>query len=131
MALSQRFDRPDFANAVEVDLGAMQTNWYWLLVAAVNGSVVAPGWTTTINSTSSPVDYSEPDNLTLTYLDTSQSPNVTRQIVIEYTWTGGNVTQMVIKYGDGTSSPALETVSGGTMTLTYDGSGNFTGATTA
>jgi len=37
----------------------------------------------------------------------------------------------VVQYGDGTSSPALVTVTGGTITLSYDGSGNFTGATTA
>jgi len=131
MALTQQFNKPDFANAVTTDLTAFNTNWYFLLVAAVNGSIVIPGWTTTINSNSSPVDYSEPDNVTLAYTDTTVSPNVTHQIIIEYTWTSGNVTGMVIKYDDGSSSPSLETVTGGTLTLTYDGDGNFTGATSA
>ena len=130
--ITQQFNEPDFASAVSDSLSAVRDNWYYLMIAAVNGAVVAPGWTTTISSTSSPVNYGQPDALTLTYLDTAVSPNVTRTIKVAYTWDGsGNVSGMVISYGDGTSSPELVTVTGGTITLTYDGSGNFTGATSA
>ena len=43
----------------------------------------------------------------------------------------GGVTGMVVQYGDGSSSPSLVTVTGGTISITYDGDGNFTGATSA
>ncbi len=130
MALTEDFTRPDFAD-LAADLASIRTNFYFLLVSAVNGSIIIPGWTTTINSTSSPQNFGEPDSVVLSRLDTAVSPNVTRKIHIEYTWTGGNVTTMVIKYDDGVSSPSLSIVTGGTLTLTYDGSGNFTGATSA
>ena len=131
MALTQQFNEPDFASAVDTSLSSIRDNWWFLLVAAVNGATVAPGWTTTISSTSSPVNYGEPDAMTMTYTDTAVSPNVTKTIKINYTWTSGSVTGMVIQYGDGTSSPELETVTGGTITISYDGAGNFTGATSA
>ena len=129
--ITQNFGEPDFASAVSDSLDQIRLNQWYLLIAAVNGSVVAPGWTTTIASASSPVNYGQPDSMTMTYLDTAVSPNVTKTIQIAYTWTDGNVTGMVVSFGDGTSSPELVTVTGGTITLTYDGSGNFTGATTA
>lgn len=131
MAISERFDIPDMVNPVSTDLELMRDNWYWILASAANGSIVVPGWTTTMVSTSSPVDYSEPDSIQLSKLYTDVSPNITREIHIDLTWTGGNVTGMVMKYDDGTSSPSLETITGGTITLTYDGDGNFTGATSA
>jgi len=131
MALSEQFNKPDFADGVYSDLAAMRNNWYFLLVSAVNGSIVIPGWTTTMVSNSSPVDYGEPDSIQLSKLDTAVSPNVTREIHIDLTWTSGSVTGMVLKYDDGSSSPSLTTLTGGTITLSYDGSGNFTGATSA
>lgn len=131
MALTERFDQPDFADAVETDLDYIKTNFWFLLVAAVNGSIVIPGWSTSVGFTSSPQDFTQPDTIVLSKLDTAVSPNVTREIHIYYTWTSGNVTGMVIKYDDGSTSPSLLTVTGGTITLTYDGNGNFTGATSA
>lgn len=131
MAITQRFDIPDMANPVSTDLALMRDNWFWLFAAAANGAVVAPGWTTTIVSNSSPLDYAEPDAIQLSYVDTTVSPQVTHLVQIDLTWTGGNVTGMVMKYGPDTQSPQLETITGGTITLSYDGSGNFTGATTA
>ena len=130
MALTQAFDKPDFV-ALAADLAAIKDNWYWVMVACANGAMVFPGWTTTINSASSPQDFAEPDNITLTYLDTTVSPNVTKTIKTNLTWTSNAVTGMVIQFGDGTSSPELATVTGGTLVLSYDGSGNFTGATSA
>lgn len=126
MALTEDFTKPDFVDLAS-DLQSIRDNFNFIITAAANGSIVIPGWSTTVNSTSSPVDYNEPDNVTLTHTSTA-SPQVTRQIVIEYTWTSGNVTQMVVKFDDGTG---LVTVTGGTLSLTYDGSNNFTGATSA
>jgi len=123
MAITEDFTKPDFANGVSTDLDQIRDNFNFLLAAAANGSIVVPGWTTTVYSDSSPQDFSEPDRIILT--------KGTRAIHIEYTWTSGNVTGMVVKYDDGVSSPSLSTVTGGTITLTYDGSNNFTGATTA
>ena len=129
--ITQQFNEPDLASDIATQLSAVRENYWFLLIAAANGSVVAPGWATTINSASSPVDYGQPDSMTMTYLDTTVSPNVTKTIQINYTWTSGSVTGMVVQFGDGTSSPELVTVDGGTITLSYDGAGNFTGATTA
>ena len=123
MPLAEDFTKPAFANAVSSDLDAIRNNFNFLLAAAINGSVVVPGWTTTVESDSSPQDFSEPDRIILT--------KGTRAFRFEYTWSGGNVTGIVVKYDDGVSSPSLATLTGGTITLTYDGSGNFTGATTA
>jgi len=130
--LTQQFNEPDFASDVSTSLTAIRANFWFLLVAAANGSVVAPGWTTTIASASSPVNYGQPDSMTMTYLDTTVSPNVTKTIKISYSWdVDGNVIGVVVQFGDGTSSPELVTAEGGTITLSYDGAGNFTGATTA
>jgi hypothetical protein len=123
MALTEDFTKPDFANAIDGDLDQIRDNFHFLLLAAINGAIVIPGWTTTVNTTSSPLNYAEPDSIVLT--------KGTRAFHFNYTWTSGNVTQIVCQYNDGVSSPSLTTVTGGTITLTYDGSGNFTGATTA
>ena len=130
MALTEDFKVPAIGNVTEDDLTQMRLNWYFLLIAAANGAKVVNGWATTMASTSSPQDYSKPDSMTLSKTDTTVSPNVTRQLQYVYTWTGANLTTMVIKYDDG-SGAGLVTVTGGTITLTYDGSGNFTGATSA
>lgn len=123
MPLTEDHTKPAFANDVDDDLDQIRANFNMLLCQAASGSVVLAGWTTTVNSTSSPENYSEPDSIVLT--------KGTRAIHFEYTWTSGNVTQIVVKYDDGVSSPSLETVTGGTITLTYNGDGDFTGATTA
>ena len=123
MALAEDFTKPDFANPVDTDLDAIRDNFQFLLASALNGAPFMAGWTTTVESDSSPQDFSEPDRIKLT--------KGTRAFWFEYTWTSGNVTQIVIKYDDGVSSPSLATLTGGTLTLTYDSDGNFTGATSA
>ena len=123
MALAEDFTKPAFANPVDTDLDQIRANFNFLLLAAMNGAVVVPGWTTTVNSTSSPLNYAEPNSIVLT--------KGTRAFYMNLTWTSGNVTQIVCRYDDGVSSPSLVTVTGGTITLTYDGDNNFTGATTA
>lgn len=129
--LTENFTVPQLPEITEADLTAMRDNWFFLLISAARQAQVVPGWDTTITSNSSPVDYTKPDIITLTRLDTAVSPNVTKTLRYEYTYTGNNLTTIVFKFGDGVSSPELETVTGGTITLTYDGSGNFTGATSA
>ena len=122
MALSEDFTKPDFANTVETDLDQIRDNFQFLLAVGASGMLVVPGWTTTVESDSSPQDFSEPDRIILT--------KGTRAFRFEYTWTSGNVTQIVVKYDSGVNSPSLATVTGGTITLTYEND-NFTGATTA
>jgi len=123
MALAEDFTKPDFANPVDTDLDAIRSNFNFLLGALMNGAPFVPGWTTTVTSNSSPLDYSQPDQIRLT--------KGTRAFQFDLTWSSGNCTQIVCKYDDGVSSPSLTTMTNGTITLTYDGSGNFTGATTA
>ena len=127
MALTEDFTLPDFVD-LTADLAGIRSNFAFLLVAAVNGSIVIPGWTTTVNSTSSPQNFAEPNSIVLTNTDTS-SPQIIRTIYLNYTWTSGQVTQMIVQYDDGVSSPSLATLTGGTISITYDGAGNFTGAT--
>ena len=67
--------------------------------------------------------------ITKTY--TTVSPNVTMTYRFDLTWTGDNLTQIVCKFSDGTTSPLFTTVTSGTISCTYDASGNLTGATTA
>lgn len=128
MALTENFTVPAIGNVTEDDLTQMRLNWYVLMIAACNGSKIAPGWTVVVADASSPQDFSKPDSMTLSRLDATVSPNVTHQIKYTYTWTGANLTTMVVAYDNGAG---FVTVTGGTMTLTYDGSGNFTGATSA
>jgi len=123
MAITEDFTKPDFANSIDSDLDQIRDNFNFLLACAANGAVVLPGWTATAYSDSSPQDFSKPDRIVLT--------KGTRAIWLRYTWTGDNVTTIQMQYDDGVSSPSLATVTGGTITITYDSEGNFTGATTA
>ena len=98
----------------------------WLVSTLIaNGVVLLPNWDGTPYSTSSPEDLSEPNY----WLFTHNSDN--REIRVNLTWASGNITQVVIKYNPGTTSPGMETVTGGTFTLTYDGDNNLTGFTSA
>ena len=128
MALTENFTAPALANAVDTDLITMRANWRFLFLNSVGGGKVAPGWTTVMASASSPQDFSKPDSMTLSRTDTTVSPNVTEQYKFTYTWTGVNATTIVCAYDDGTG---FVTVTGGTLTLTYDGLNNFSGCTSA
>lgn len=103
----------------------------WLFMVMMERVPAAPEWTTIINSTSSPQDFDAPDSREVSKTYTDVSPNQTVQFRYQYTYSGGNKTGIVFQYYDAASSPQWQTVTGGTATLTYDGSGNFTGATTA
>lgn len=117
------------------DLAKMRNAWYFLMmviggigVRDQKNCLYVPGWTTTVTSASSPADYSKPDYITLSKTYTDVSPNNTVRFRYNLTWTGDNLTTIVFQYDNGTTSPLFTTVTGGTMTLTYDGSGNLMGA---
>ena len=128
MALTEDFKTPRINQAPVTALPIMCTNWYFLLLCAVNGVRIAPGWTTVVTASGSPLDYAHPDSMVLSKLDATVSPSITRRIRFTYTWTGDNCTTIVCAYDDGSG---YVTVTGGTLTLAYDGLGNFTGATSA
>lgn len=112
--------KPVFGStAVDDDLDQLRDNITWLLIAASQGPAVMPGWATTTAYTGNQLD-----SLTLTENGSGA------KIRVEYTWTGGVVTQQVWSY-DKNLGAGWETLSAGTITLTYDGNGNFTGATSA
>lgn len=124
MPLTEDFTVPNLADGVPTQLTQMRDNWFFLLAAAARKAKAIAGWTTVITSNSSPVDYTKPDQMTLT--------KGIWTIQFDYTWTGSNLTQIVVSFADGASSPNTPvTITGGTLTLTYDGNGNFTGATSA
>jgi hypothetical protein len=125
MALTEQFNLASLPEVIADAFSALQDNFYFLALAQAKGSWLLPGWDTTVTSNSSPQDFSKPDIVTLTKTYTTVSPNITRTLQIEFTYTGDNPTTIVYKFGDGTSSPELVTVTGGTMTCTYDGSGNL------
>ena len=124
----------------ETDLTTMRANWFWLQMA-IGGvgirdgmaGLFIPGWTTTVTtaSTASPLDYSEPTVITIAKTYTDISPNELRQFRYNLTWTSTFLTGIVYQHYDATASPQWATVTGGTITITRDASGNFTGATSA
>jgi len=128
MALTEDFKTPRINQAPYTALPIMCTNWYFLFMCAMNGVRVAPGWTTTMTSTASPQDFAHPNTMILTKLDATVSPSITRKFRFTYTWTGDNLTTIVCAYDDGSG---YVTVTGGTLTLTYNALGDFTGATSA
>jgi len=126
-APTEDFTKPDFSNAVTTDIDQIRDNFETLMMYAGGQGYVLPNWTTTVNSSSSPQDFSEPDDITMTHSDG-------RKMRWTLTWTSGKVTQIVWEFDRGVAeSPTVtwETLTGGTCTLSYDGSGNFTGVTTA
>ena len=122
----------------ETDLTQMRENWKWLFMCVLLVGVrdqkkclYAPGWTTTIVSSSSPLNYATPDYITLSKTYTTVSPNETWTYKFLLTWTGSNLTTIECQFSDGTTSPLFTTVTLGTITCTYDDNGNLTGATSA
>ena len=118
----------------------MRQNWFFIQMSlgAVGirdgkAGLYIPGWTTTVTTadTGSPLDYSEPTVVTISKTYTDVSPNVTRQFRYNLTWAAGLLTEIVYQNYDVAASPQWATVTGGTMTLTYDAGGSFTGATSA
>lgn len=109
---------PAAAHAWDDDLDAMRDNATWLMIAAAGQGYVLPGWTTVVNG----ADKSEPDSIEMT--------KGSLKMRWAFTWSSSKVTQQVWAYDRGLGS-GYETLTGGTITLAYDGSDTFTGATTA
>lgn len=107
---------PAAANAWDDDLDQIRDNVAWLMTAAASNNFMLPGWTTTASG----ADLSEPDYIKM------ESGSL--EMRWTFTWSSGSVTQVVWAYDDGTG---LTTLTGGTVSISYDGSGNFSGATTA
>ena len=117
---------PDFANAVDSDLDRVRDRVIWTLCASVaNGMVIIPGWSAVPYSTSSPQNLDQPNYW---LLDCNADA---RQIRIDLTWTSSKITQVIIKYNDGLSSPGMAIVDDGTITIAYNGSNQITGITSA
>lgn len=124
----------------EDDLTLMRNNWFFLLMSMGgigirdgNAGLYIPGWTTTVTTadTGSPLDYTYPTTITIAKTYTDVSPNVLRQFRYTLTWTSNFLTGIVYEHYDATASPQWATVTGGTITITRDASGNFTGAASA
>jgi len=124
----------------ETDLTTMRANWFFLTMALGGVGVrdglaglYIPGWTTTVTTsdTGSPLDYTYPTTIVIAKTYTDSSPNVLRQFRYTLTWTSNYLTGIVYENYDATASPQWQTVTGGTITITRDASGNFTGATSA
>ena len=122
----------------QTDLAQMRENYKWLFLCSILAGVrdqkkciYAPGWSTTITSNSSPEDFTYPDRIELSKTYTTVSPNETWTYRFDLTWTGTNLTTIVCSFSDGSTSPLFTTVTGGTITCTYDGSGNLKSASTA
>lgn len=111
--------RPDFAVAVDANLDSIRDNVIWLVIALGNAGVVVPGW----NAVPAGADLAKPDTLTLT------GPG-SRKIRLTYSYTGDDVTGIVVAY-DKNLGGGFENLASGTATISYDASGNFSGLTWA
>lgn len=110
--------RPAFdGTPVDQDQDQLRDNVAWLMIAAAGQGYVLPNWNT---STTGP-DPAEPETIVMT--------QGSLRMRWSLTWNAGNVTQIVWEFDDGGGTYA--TLTGGTITLAYDGSSNFTGATAA
>ena len=122
----------------ETDLAQMRENYKWLflciLLAGIRDQkkcIYAPGWTTTVTSTSSPENLTYPDRIEVSKTYTAVSPIETWTYRFDLTWTGTNLTTIECYFSDGTTSPEYTLVTGGTITCTYNAGGYLTGATTS
>lgn len=121
-ALVFDINAPDWGNnAPADDIDAIREKFIFCMLAAAAAGYRLPGWSTTVNG----ADLTEPDDIVMTL---NADPDVKMRWT--YTWTTGNLTQEVWAFDRGTGS-GYETVDDGTVTLSYDGSNNFTGATSA
>ena len=115
--------KPDFANPVDSDLAQVRDNEQWLMIAAAASGYILPAWTTVAVGSGSPENLAEPATITMTHSDG-------RKMKWTLTWSSGKVTTVLWQFDKGLGG-GLETLTGGTATLTYDGSNNWSGATTA
>lgn len=110
-------NRPVFEDApVDQDLDQLRDNVVWMLINTALDQGFVPGWTTTVTGGA------EPSSVELTQGSVKIRAN--------FTWSGGLPTEIVYQYDKGLGA-GLETLTGGTFTPSFDGSGNLTGVTTA
>lgn len=112
-------DKPDFATAVDANQDSIRDNEIWTIIALGCAGIIFPRW----NAVPSGADLAKPDDVVLT------GPGG-RKIRLTYTYTGDDVTGIVVEY-DKNLGALYELLTLGTATLTYDGSGNWTGTTWA
>ena len=110
---------PTFSSAVDAAQDAIRDNQIWIVIALGNAGIIVPGW----NATPTGADLSKPDTVVMT------GPGG-RKIRMTYSYTGDDVTGIVVAY-DKNLGAGYETLASGTATLTYDGSGNWSGSTWA
>lgn len=126
MPLGENATIPNWANAADSDVSAIRDRFAWVIAALIaNGIVMLPNWASTPYSTSSPQNFAEPNYWIMTANDDN------RELRIDLTWSSSKITQVVCKYNAGVSSPGMATLTGGTITVAYDGDGNVTGITSA
>lgn len=105
-------------NQVAENLTQIRNNTTWIISQLAAQQFFVIGWNLVVNG----ADKSKPDNVVLTHAATS------RKVRATYTYTGDDLTQMVIAFDDG---GGFVNFTGGTLTITYDGNGDVTGATWA
>ena len=112
-------DEPTFASAVDDAQDFIRDNITWGLIAIASGTYLIPGWAAAASGGTA----SEPAVITMTHASG-------RLMKFSLTWTTGSVTGVIVQYDKGLGA-GYETLSLGTATIAYDGSGNWTGTTWA
>ena len=108
-------NKPTFgATPADADLTQLRDNIIWLMIAAAANGYRMPGWTTTVAG----ADPAELDSILLTQASLKMKYN--------FTWSSGNLATEIWEYDKGLGAN-LETLIGGTLTHSYDGSNNWTG----
>lgn len=106
------------STSMDDDLDQLRDNIVWLMIQAAAAGYMLPDWDTEID----PGDLDEPSYIELT--------NASLIIRFNFTWSSGLVTEIEYEYDKGLGG-GLETLTGGTATLSYNGSDQLTGITTA
>lgn len=102
-------------NQVAENLTQIRNNTTWLVAMAALGNAVPP-W----NAVPSGANLAKPDYVELTHAIDGRKCKAT------LTWTGDKVTTMVLSFND---TGGYANFSYGTATITYNGSGQWTGTT--
>ena len=128
MALSENPTIPTHGVGQKAGAGMdfIRDRFIWTLVQGVlNGAVIIAKWGAIPFSNASPQELSVSDY----WIATHNSDG--REIRLDITYTGDDITGLVIAYNTGVSSPGMTTIDGGTITIARDGNGNITGITSA
>ena len=116
MGFTNDLNRPAFdGTAIDADLDQLRDNWHWILAVAAQGSLVLPGWQTTVQGD----DKSQPDSITLT--------RGTKKIIIYYTWTDESVSAIQFCYDNGVGETSPSVTCYPAISFFYDESGNPVG----